>query len=128
MATQNKTPSPIRTQIEAAAKNRVLLLDGGMGTMIQEHQLDEAAFRGERFGNHASELRGNNDILSLSQPRIIENVHDAYLEAGADIIETNTFSSTSIAQADYSLESAVADMNVASAVLARAFKRRRSVD
>ena len=120
MARQQKKQSPIRTQIEASARERVLLLDGGMGTMIQDHSLDETAFRGDRFAKHSSELRGNNDILSLSQPRIIESVHDAYLEAGADIIETNTFSSTSIAQADYGLESAVADMNIASAALARA--------
>ncbi len=126
MASRQKNQSPIQTSVEAAARKRILLLDGGMGTLIQQHNLDETAFRGDRFANHASDLKGNNDLLSLTQPRIIESVHDAYLEAGADIIETNTFSATSIAQADYSLESVVTDLNIASVVLARAAADRWS--
>jgi 5-methyltetrahydrofolate--homocysteine methyltransferase len=98
---------------------RILVLDGAMGTMLQRHRLTEADFRGDRFEGHPSELRGNNDLLSLTRPEIIRDIHRAYLEAGADIVETNTFSSTSIAQADYGLESAVYDINFESARLAR---------
>ena len=90
-----------------------------MGTMIQRHDLSEEDFRGVRFKDHPTSLKGNNDILSLTQAEIIKNIHRAYFEAGADIAETNTFSSTSIAQADYQCESVVYDMNVASAKLAR---------
>jgi 5-methyltetrahydrofolate--homocysteine methyltransferase len=98
---------------------RILVLDGAMGTMIQRHQLDEAAFRGERFKDHASDLRGNNDLLSITQPHIIRDIHESYLKAGADIIETNTFNSTAISQADYHLENVVYDVNVAAAKVAR---------
>ncbi|ARA94579.1 methionine synthase [Rhodothermaceae bacterium RA] len=98
---------------------RILVLDGAMGTMIQQHALDEAAFRGARFADHPHELKGNNDLLALTQPAIIRDIHRAYLEAGADIVETNTFSATAIAQADYHLESVVYDLNVAAARLAR---------
>jgi 5-methyltetrahydrofolate--homocysteine methyltransferase len=98
---------------------RILVLDGAMGTMIQRHGLDEAAFRGEQFKDHASDLRGNNDLLSITQPHIIRDIHESYLKAGADIIETNTFNSTAISQADYHLENAVYDINVAAAKLAR---------
>ena len=111
--------SPVRQQLEAMLQERILLLDGATGTMIQRHGLDEAAFRGDRFRNHGSDLQGNNDILCLTQPDIIRGVHRAYLEAGADFIETNTFASTSIAQADYNLESIVYDLNVAAARLAK---------
>lgn len=97
---------------------RILVLDGAMGTMIQRHGLDEAAFRGERFKNHSSDLRGNNDLLSITQPQIIREIHESYLVAGADIIETNTFNSTAISQADYHLEDVVYDVNVAAAKVA----------
>ena len=84
---------------------RILLLDGAMGTMIQRYRLTEADFRGERFREHRHDLKGNNDLLILTRPDVIGEIHRAYLSAGADIIETNTFSSTAIAQADYGLES-----------------------
>jgi 5-methyltetrahydrofolate--homocysteine methyltransferase len=102
-----------------ALGRRILLLDGAMGTMIQRWTLGEADFRGTRFAGHGRDLKGNNDILVLTRPDIIESIHDAYLAAGADIIETNTFSGTRIAQADYGLEDAVYDLNVAGAQLAR---------
>jgi len=98
---------------------RILVIDGAMGTMIQRHRLTESDFRGERFAGHPHELRGNNDILVLTRPELIRDIHTAYLEAGADIIETNSFSSTRIAQADYQLEDAVYDLNVAAARVAR---------
>lgn len=105
--------------IRAFAAERVLVLDGAMGTMIQQHKLDEAAFRGDRFKDWPRELRGNNDLLNLTQPDIIRAIHKAYLEAGADIIETNTFSSTSIAQADYGMSDLAYELNLAGARLAR---------
>jgi 5-methyltetrahydrofolate--homocysteine methyltransferase len=98
---------------------RILVLDGAMGTMVQRHALDEAAYRGERFRDHPSALRGNADVLSLTQPAIIAAIHRAYLEAGADIVETNTFTATAIAQADYGLAAAVRELNLAAARLAR---------
>ena len=100
-------------------RERILVLDGAMGTMIQRHTLSEADFRGERFAEHPKDLRGNNDLLSLTRPEIIRDIHLAYLEAGADIVETNTFSGTSIAQADYGLEEVVYELNVQSARLAK---------
>ncbi|KAF0120441.1 MAG: hypothetical protein FD148_3521, partial [Methylocystaceae bacterium] len=90
--------------LDEAASRRILILDGAMGTMIQRHTFAETDFRGARFTAHAKDLRGNNDLLTLTQPDAIKAIHVAYLEAGADIIETNTFSSTTIAQADYGLE------------------------
>ncbi|HQY61941.1 MAG TPA: homocysteine S-methyltransferase family protein, partial [Polyangiaceae bacterium] len=99
---------------------RILILDGAMGSMVQRYGLGEADFRGARFRDHAHDLKGNNDLLVLTRPDVIQEIHESYLAAGADIIETNTFSSTSIAQADYALEHAVLDMNVAAAQLARA--------
>ena len=98
----------------------ILLLDGAMGTMIQQHDLNEQDFRGSRFADHSCELRGNNDLLSLSQPELISQIHREYLAAGADIIETNTFNATRIAMSDYELESLVPELNEASARLARA--------
>ncbi len=98
---------------------RILVLDGAMGTMIQRHILTENDFRGERFKNHPYSLKGNNDLLSITRPDIIRGIHEAYFEAGADIAETNTFSSTTIAQADYHLEEAVYDLNFQSARIAR---------
>jgi 5-methyltetrahydrofolate--homocysteine methyltransferase len=105
--------------LKAAAKQRILILDGSWGVMIQRRGLDEADFRGERFKDHADPLKGNNDLLCLTRPDIVTDLHDLYYGAGADISETNTFSSTSIAQADYGLESAVRDLNLESARLAR---------
>src|SRR5215831_12743564 len=90
--------------IDAALAQRILILDGAMGTMIQRHKLTEADFRGDRFRNHPKDLRGNNDLLILTRPDVIGEIHEQYLAAGADIIETNTFSSTAVAQADYALE------------------------
>ena len=95
------------------------MLDGAMGTMIQRHTLEEADFRGERFKNHHSPLKGNNDLLSITRPDIIKEIHRQYLQAGADILETNTFSSTTIAQADYHLESLAYELNFESARIAK---------
>jgi 5-methyltetrahydrofolate--homocysteine methyltransferase len=105
--------------LKTAVTKRILVIDGAMGTMIQREKLGEADFRGQRFANHSHELRGNNDVFVLTKPEMIEKIHGAYLEAGADIIETNSFSSTRIAQADYQLEDAVYDLNVAAAQVAR---------
>ena len=109
-----------RKALESLLATRILLLDGAMGTMIQGRQLGEADFRGERFRAHPRELRGNNDLLTLTRPDVISAIHDAYLAAGSDIIETNTFSGNAISQADYGLESIVYDLNLAGAHLARA--------
>ena len=98
---------------------RIMIIDGAMGTMIQQYKLSEEDYRGERFKSHESSLRGCNDLLSLTQPHIIEEIHKKYLEAGADIIETNTFNSTSISMADYHLEHLAYELNVASAKIAR---------
>jgi 5-methyltetrahydrofolate--homocysteine methyltransferase len=106
--------------LEEAAQKRILILDGAMGTMIQRHTFEEEHFRGERFKAHGKDLRGNNDLLILTQPEAIKAIHVAYLEAGADIIETNTFSSTTIAQADYGLEALAYELNFEGAKLARA--------
>ena len=103
-----------------AARRRILVLDGAMGTMIQSHRLAEGDYRGDRFAAHAASLKGNNDLLSLTRPDIISGIHAAYLDAGADIIETNTFNANAISQADYGLQDAVAEINRAAAVLARA--------
>jgi|TARA_B110000967_G_scaffold195837_1_gene225792 5-methyltetrahydrofolate--homocysteine methyltransferase len=105
--------------ILAATQQRILVLDGAMGTMIQRHTLEEEHFRGDRFADWHTDLKGNNDLLSLTQPDIICDIHRAYLEAGADIIETNTFNSTTMSQADYQLEAISREINVASAKLAR---------
>jgi 5-methyltetrahydrofolate--homocysteine methyltransferase len=118
--------------LEAALRERILILDGGMGTMLQGHQLDEHGFRGERFAegrdsNHththdhpgSCDLKGNNDLLTLTKPEIIRGVHEAYLEAGADLVETNTFNSTRISQADYHLEHLAYELNREGAKLAR---------
>lgn len=105
--------------IEKALQERILIIDGAMGTMIQRHKLQEADYRGERFKDWHTDVKGNNDLLSITQPDIIIGIHKQYLEAGADIIETNTFSSTVIAQADYDMQSVAYEMNVASAQCAR---------
>jgi 5-methyltetrahydrofolate--homocysteine methyltransferase len=105
----------IRNELE----KRILIIDGAMGTMIQRHKLTEADYRGERFKDWHCDVKGNNDLLSITQPEIITGIHKQYLEAGADIIETNTFSSTSIAQADYEMQSLAYELNVAAAKCAR---------
>ncbi len=106
-------------KIKDELKYRILVLDGAMGTMIQRYKLSESDYRGHRFENRASNLKGNNDLLSITQPHIIENIHREYLEAGADIIETNTFNSTSISMADYGMEAYVTEINLAAARIAR---------
>ncbi|MBQ4853232.1 homocysteine S-methyltransferase family protein [Rhodanobacter sp. B2A1Ga4] len=116
--------------LEQALRQRILILDGGMGTMLQAHELDEGGFRGERFEHghdghsheHAGvcDLKGNNDLLTLTRPEIIRGVHDAYLEAGADLVETNTFNSTRISQSDYKLQHLAHELNLEGAKLARA--------
>lgn len=109
----------MKPDIKELLKQRILVIDGAMGTMIQRYKLSEADYRGERFANFHRDIKGNNDLLSITQPQIIEEIHRAYLEAGADIIETNTFSSTSIAQADYDMQPYVYDLNYYSAVVAK---------
>ncbi|MBT9290554.1 methionine synthase [Prosthecodimorpha staleyi] len=110
---------PAAARLARLAAERILVIDGAMGTMIQRHGLGEADYRGERFAAWASDLRGNNDLLSLTRPDIIRSIHDNYLAAGADIVETNTFSSTSIAMADYGMEALAYELNLAGARLAR---------
>ncbi|NNK80240.1 MAG: 5-methyltetrahydrofolate--homocysteine methyltransferase, partial [Flavobacteriales bacterium] len=100
-------------------KKRILVLDGAMGTMIQRHSLSEEDFRGDRFKSHPVSVKGNNDMLSITRPDIIKDIHRQYFEAGADIVETNTFSSNIISMADYEMEDAVYDLNYESAKIAR---------
>ena len=110
-----------RTQLlRTLPTQRILVIDGAMGTMIQRYKLTEEDYRGKRFANYAHPLKGNNDLLSITQPHIIREIHEAYLEAGADIIETNTFSATSISMADYHMESLAYELNLMSAKIARA--------
>ncbi len=118
MSQQDKAQAHRQRILDAAAQ-RILILDGAMGTMIQRHSFEEEDFRGQRFADWHSDLKGNNDLLSLTQPEIICDIHRAYLQAGADIIETNTFNSTTISQADYQMEAISREINVASAQLAR---------
>jgi len=113
------TNNHITTALEQAARNRILVIDGAMGTMIQQYKLEETDFRGERFSDFHKDLQGNNDLLCITRPDIIEAIHRAYLTVGADILETNTFSSTSIAQADYDLSHIAYELNVAAAQIAR---------
>ena len=115
-----KKGDEIREALTAAARERILVLDGAMGTMIQGHRFTEEQFRGERFADWPSDLRGNNDLLVLTQPKAIEDIHFAYAMAGADLVATNTFSSTTIAQADYGMERLVAELNFEAAKLCRA--------
>jgi 5-methyltetrahydrofolate--homocysteine methyltransferase len=107
-------------KLKEACRSRLLFIDGAMGTMIQRHQLTEADYRGERFAQHAHDLRGNNDLLCLTRPDIIQGIHEQYLAAGADILETNTFNATSIVQAEYGLSELAYELNVAAARVARA--------
>src|SRR5689334_13366574 len=106
--------------LESLIRQRILVLDGAMGTMIQQHKLGEAEYRGERFKDHPRDLKGNNDLLVLTQPAIVRGIHREYLEAGADLIETNTFNANRISQADYGLESLGYELNCEAAKLARA--------
>src|SRR5687768_11015157 len=106
-------------QFKALLKERIVLLDCAMGTMIQSYDLSEEDYRGERFADHPGELAGNNDLLSITQPQIIRAIHEAAMEAGSDIIETNTFSSTSIAQEDYKTEDLAYELNYEAARIAR---------
>ncbi|MCB1690572.1 MAG: methionine synthase [Halioglobus sp.] len=115
MATVKNNPG----LLEQALKQRILIIDGAMGTMIQAEGLTEADFRGERFADHGSDLKGNNELLSLTRPDVIEKIHRAFLEAGADIIETNTFGSSAVAQADYDLSELAEEQNLAAAKIAR---------
>jgi 5-methyltetrahydrofolate--homocysteine methyltransferase len=110
----------VAARLDRLLAERLLILDGAMGTMIQRHKLDEAGFRGARFASHPHDLKGNSDVLVLTQPAIIKEIHRQYLEAGADIIETNSFNGNAVSQADYGLEPFVYEINVASARLARA--------
>src|SRR5215204_984894 len=105
--------------IRECLNERILIIDGAMGTMIQRYKLGEKEYRGERFKDWHTDVKGNSDLLNITQPQIIEAIHKQYLEAGADIIETNTFSSTVIAQADYDMQALAYELNVASAKCAR---------
>jgi 5-methyltetrahydrofolate--homocysteine methyltransferase len=105
--------------LAAALRERILVMDGAMGTMIQRHRLAEADYRGARFADHGKSLKGNNELLQITRPGVIRRIHEDYLRAGADIVETNTFGATSVAQADYGLEGVAREMNVAGARLAR---------
>jgi 5-methyltetrahydrofolate--homocysteine methyltransferase len=118
------THSDRSAQLAALMGERILVLDGAMGTMIQRERLDEAQFRGERFRDWPRDLRGNNDLLALTQPDLIRRIHEQYLEAGADIIETNTFNSTAVSMADYGMEAQVAELNLAAARLAVSAARK----
>src|SRR5499426_208844 len=108
----------VRMTIEQLLRTRIVILDGPMGTMIQALKLDEASYRGH-FKNHPADLKGNNDLLNITQPEIVSTIHKRYLEAGAEIIETNTFNSNGISMADYKMESLVYDLNLAGARLAK---------
>ena len=105
--------------IKETLRERILILDGAMGTMIQRHRLTEEQYRGQQFQLHPRSLKGNNDLLSVTQPKIIRDIHLAYLRAGADIISTNTFNGNSISMADYGMERYVYDINFAAARLGR---------
>src|SRR5690606_7524905 len=109
----------VRARLEQLLRERILVLDGAMGTMIQKHRFDEAAYRGERFADWHCDLKGNNDLLAITQPDAIRAIHRAYLDAGADIIETNSFNATRIAMADYDMQELSREINVVAAQLAR---------
>ena len=109
-----------REELRDLLESRILLLDGAMGTMVQRHKLGEADYRGERFRDWASDVKGNNELLSLTRPDVIRDIHEKYLAAGADLIETNTFGATTIAQEDYHMADLAYEMNLKSAQLARA--------
>ncbi len=125
-STQANPQASTEARLREQLARRILILDGAMGTMIQQHHLSEAQYRGERLADFGRDIKGNNELLSITQPQIIAAIHDAYLAAGADIIETNTFGATWIAQSDYGLEHLVVEMNLASARLACAARDRHS--
>ena len=110
---------PLDSDLDKLIKKRIVMLDGAMGTMIQQEKLEEADFRGDHFKNHPKELKGNNDLLCLTRPDIIKKIHKSYFDAGSDIVETNTFSATSISMADYNLEDIVPELNLRAAQIAR---------
>jgi 5-methyltetrahydrofolate--homocysteine methyltransferase len=119
-----KLPYPIESYTRGAEfarllGKRIMILDGAMGTMIQRYKLTEADFRGDRFTEHAKDVKGNNELLSLTRPEVIQEIHEQYLEAGSDVIETNTFGATTIAQSDYDLPELAYELNLASARIAR---------
>src|SRR5687768_1316180 len=107
------------TQFEQLLRERIVIIDGAMGTMIQGYHLDEAGYRGREFAGHARDLKGCNDLLCITKPELVQEIHEQFLEAGADLIETNTFNSTSISMADYKLEDQVYHLNLAGATVAR---------
>src|SRR3954470_24210202 len=107
------------TSIREELEKRILIIDGAMGTMIQQYKLEEKDYRGKRFEDWHKDLKGNNDLLSITQPQIIKTIHKEYLKAGADIIETNTFSATTIAMADYEMQSLAYELNFESAKIAK---------
>lgn len=111
--------SDIKQKLVELCKERILIMDGAMGTMIQRYELEEADYRGERFKDWHKDLKGNNDLLVLTKPKVIEEIHEAFLEAGADIIETDTFNATTVSMADYDMQSLAHEMNVEGARLAR---------
>ena len=113
-------------QIRQLLQERILILDGAMGTMIQKHKLEEADYRGERFADWHTDVKGNNDLLVLTQPEVIRGIHEAYLEVGADIIETNSFNATRTSQADYEMQELAYEINVEAAKLARTAADRYS--
>ena len=108
-----------KSKFSELLRNKIYLLDGAMGTMIQAHNLEEEDYKGERFEGHKVELKGNNDLLTLTKPELIEEIHCAFLKAGSDIIETNTFNSNAISQSDYSLEHVTYELNLEGAKLAK---------
>ena len=118
--TAANTPTYTRAQaLPGILRSRIAILDGAMGTMIQRFKLDEAAYRGERFKEFPKDVKGNNELLSLTRPDVIRDIHESYLAAGADLVETNTFGATTVAQADYDMADLAREMNLASARLAR---------
>lgn len=119
LVSQANNVSDKKALFEKLAKSRILILDGAMGTMIQDHKLEEEDYRGLQFANWHSDLKGNNDLLSITQPDIIKNIHLAYLHSGADILETNTFNANAISMSDYDMQDHVVDINLAAAKLAR---------
>ena len=109
----------IHATLQNLLRERILILDGAMGTMIQRHKLQESDYRGERFADWPSDLTGNNDLLCITQPQIIRGIHEQYLEAGADIVETNSFNASTVSMADYGMEELVTELNLAAARVAR---------
>jgi 5-methyltetrahydrofolate--homocysteine methyltransferase len=128
MQPMTRKPEENRARLEEILHRRILVIDGAMGTMIQQHGLEEADFRGERFAEAGGSLKGDNELLSITRPEIIEAIHDQFLDAGADIIETNTFGATAVAQSDYGMEAHVRELNVSAARLARSAADRWSLE